>query len=283
VGTELKVAGGAFVDEMSGMVVGTAQMIGKAPSYLANTPYSQMGSDAIGAVGGYFSNIGNILGGLAANDPKALGQLAAAIVPLPTVGKAVKTTGKVIQSTGKILKKANRKKTRKRNKGKKKKGGIEVQGKGGSGPGAPSASSYATADEAAKAALKEANPTSITANTEYGGLVYKNSDGTYGYTNPARGTGTSFDPSSVSAPSGSQVVGDYHTHGDYSIEGPSGKPIRTSDPAKDAYNSDSFSQSDIGGISSDAKGIPGYSGYLGTPSGDFQKFTPDSGKAPAKF
>jgi hypothetical protein len=95
-----------------------------------------------------------------------------------------------------------------------------------------------------KAALSEANPQSIKENTEYGGLVCKNKDGTYGYTKPEKGTGTRFDPSAVTVPPGTTVVGNYHTHGDYSVVGPDGNPQRTSDPTKDDYNSDKFSQAD---------------------------------------
>lgn len=151
--------------------------------------------------------------------------------------------------------------------------------------GLPSAKSYPSADEAAKAALNEANPTSISENVEYGGLIYKNPDGTYGYSTPYKGTPKGFDPNKVSAPNGSTVVGDYHTHGDYSVSGPGDVPIRTSNPQLDGYNSDNFSggpqtprDGDIEFITQDAKGKPEYAGYLGTPSGDFKKFDPKTGQ-----
>jgi len=134
---------------------------------------------------------------------------------------------------------------------------------------------YETQEDAARAALNEANPQSVRDNTEYGGLIYRDdSTGRYGYTTPSRGTGTGFDPSSVSAPSGTSVVGDYHTHGDYSTAGAGGNPVRTSDPARDDYNSDQFSRSDLRGIRSDGAGNPDYRGYLGTPSGTFRQFDP---------
>jgi uncharacterized Zn-binding protein involved in type VI secretion len=142
------------------------------------------------------------------------------------------------------------------------------------GPGQPSAQSFASQEAAAIAALSEANPQSIAANQEYGGLIYRNADGTYGYTVPSPGDGTSFNPSSVSAPPGATVVGDYHTHGDYSVSGADGNPQRTSDPARDDYNSDNFSRSDIRGIRNDAAGNPDYRGYLGTPSGTFREYNP---------
>ncbi|RMF38899.1 MAG: DUF4329 domain-containing protein [Alphaproteobacteria bacterium] len=166
-------------------------------------------------------------------------------------------------------------------------GGGGGGGGGGSGTGAggaagapvaggPSAQSFATQEEAAKAALDAANPQSIADNREYGGLVYRNPDGTYGYTNPSGGTGTGFNPHAISAPPGATVVGDYHTHGDYSVVGPNG-PVRTSDPAQDSYNSDNFSSADINGINADAAGNPEYRGYLGTPSGKYLEYNPTTG------
>ena len=74
------------------------------------------------------------------------------------------------------------------------------------------------------AALNEGNSPSIAQNREFGGLIYRNADGTYGYTEPSPGTGASFDPTSVSAPAGATVVGDYHTHADYSTVGPDRMP-----------------------------------------------------------
>jgi uncharacterized Zn-binding protein involved in type VI secretion len=144
-------------------------------------------------------------------------------------------------------------------------------------PGAPSVQSYATQEAAAVAALNEANSPSIAQNREFGGLIYQNPDGTYGYTEPSPGDGASFDPTTVSAPPGATVVGDYHTHADYSTEGPNGEPQRTTDPSQDAYNSDNFSQDDRDGITNDAAGNPDYRGYLGTPSGQFREYDPNTG------
>ncbi|MGF1461634.1 MAG: DUF4329 domain-containing protein [Maricaulaceae bacterium] len=133
---------------------------------------------------------------------------------------------------------------------------------------------FATQEEAAVAALNAANPQSITANKEFGGFIYRTTSGRYGYTNPSPGTGDGFDPSSVTPPSGTAVVGDYHTHGDYSTVGADGTPQRISDPSQDQYNSDGFSQADLRGIRNDAAGDPGYRGYLGTPSGSFYEYDP---------
>ncbi|TRW17642.1 DUF4329 domain-containing protein [Glacieibacterium frigidum] len=133
---------------------------------------------------------------------------------------------------------------------------------------------FPNVDAAARAALTEANPQSIRENLEFGGLVYKSPDGTYGYTAPARGTSTGFDPTSVTIPSGTTLVGDFHTHADYSIVDASGNVVRTSDPARDDFNSDQFSTTDLRGIAADAAGKPEYRGYLGTPSGNFRVFDP---------
>jgi uncharacterized Zn-binding protein involved in type VI secretion len=146
-------------------------------------------------------------------------------------------------------------------------------GGGGAGVGP-----FATADEAARAALTVANPMSIHDNLEYGGVIYRGPDGQYYYTGPVAGTDQGFNPSSAPAPPGTDQVGDFHTHGDYSVADPTtGAAIRTSDPARDSFNSDNFSgrvggsSGDIPGIMSDAAGRPGYAGYLGTPSGTFRR------------
>jgi hypothetical protein len=56
-----------------------------------------------------------------------------------------------------------------------------------------------------------------------------------------------------------------------------GAAVRTSDPAQDDFNSDQFSPTDKTGITADGAGNPGYSGYLGTPSGAYRKFDPATG------
>ena len=143
-------------------------------------------------------------------------------------------------------------------------------------PACPVANTYATQSEAAKSALNQANPTSISQNTEYGGLIYRNANGRYGYTAPSAGSGTGFDPSSVSVPPGTTLVGDYHTHGDYSTADAQGNPVRTADPSQDAFDSNHFSTTDLRGIENDAADKPGYRGYLGTPSGTFLQYNPNT-------
>jgi hypothetical protein len=144
------------------------------------------------------------------------------------------------------------------------------------GPIAGSLGPFASQDDAARAALSTANPTSINDNREFGGLIYQDpATGAFYATNPSPGTGASFDPSKVQTPPGTNTVGDYHTHGDYSTVGPDGNPVRSTQ-AQDQFNSDNFSGTDRNGITSDAAGKPGYAGYLGTPSGTFRKFDPAS-------
>jgi uncharacterized Zn-binding protein involved in type VI secretion len=139
------------------------------------------------------------------------------------------------------------------------------------------APSFSTQLEAARAALQFANPQSIADNLEYGGMIFQNPDGTFSFT-MARGTDAGFNPSDAPAPPGTTVVGDYHCHADYSLRDPvTGRAIRTSDPARDDYNSDNFSATDRTGITNDARGNPAYRGYLGTPSGTFREFDPNTG------
>jgi hypothetical protein len=134
---------------------------------------------------------------------------------------------------------------------------------------------FKTQDEAAMAALLNANPQSIKDNAEYGGLIYLGADGFYYYTCPIKCDGDTVEPKDAPAPPGGSVVGDYHTHGDYSIKDPiTAKPVATGDPARDDYDSDNFSVGDKQGIAMEGKGIPAYAGYLGTPSGTFRKYDP---------
>jgi hypothetical protein len=139
---------------------------------------------------------------------------------------------------------------------------------------------FQTQRAAARAALTDANPRSVRANREFGGVIYRNpAAGRYHYTTPQRGSATGFTPNPGARPAGTTLVGDYHTHGDYSV-GTSAHPVRTSSAAHDAFNSDRFSTGpggDIAGITADAAGHPGYRGYLGTPSGRFLEHDPVAG------
>jgi hypothetical protein len=70
------------------------------------------------------------------------------------------------------------------------------------------------------------------------------------------------------------VVGDYHTHGDYSVRDAAWNIERTSVPGS---VQDDFSNEDRGGIRKDGAGNPDYRGYLGTPSGKFKEYNPQTG------
>ncbi len=116
----------------------------------------------------------------------------------------------------------------------------------------PYAKTYPTAEEAAIAAMKEANPNSVKEGREYGGWVRKNSDGTFSYDPPVKGSkdGLTNMPSK-----GPDDVLWYHTHG-------------AADPG---YDNENFSG---------ATGDKGYSksnnavGYVATPSGAIKKYDP---------
>ena len=130
---------------------------------------------------------------------------------------------------------------------------------------------YTTQDAAAKAVLSGLNPKSIKENTEYAGLIYKDSNGLFHYTNPNGGNGDSSPVGSI--PKGTTEYGDYHTHGDYATPGPDGKPVRT-DAAHDRYNSDHFSSVDKQQNRDSARSNPAFRGYLGTPSGALLIYNP---------
>jgi hypothetical protein len=144
-------------------------------------------------------------------------------------------------------------------------------------PQTPDRGPHASADDAARAALDYSNPRSIAANREYGGLIYRDAFGQYFFSGPVVGGDAGVNPSDAGVPPGDQQVGDYHTHADYSTQDASGGAVRTSDPARDDYNSDHFSGTDYDGITSDGAGKDEYRGYLGTPSGTYRYFDPHSG------
>ncbi len=160
---------------------------------------------------------------------------------------------------------------------------------------------FKTPEFAAKDALNYINPSSKAFNREYGGLIYyhkpegceERGGGKGGYyaNSPVQGTESGVKPFKSKIPylqaiSGvTVVVGDYHTHGDYSLEDPkTGKISRTSDPKRDSFDSDNFSQADKNNINSNVErtGILTYKGYLGTPSGRLLQYNPSTGVLPLK-
>lgn len=143
---------------------------------------------------------------------------------------------------------------------------------------------FKSRDEAAIAALKLVNPISIKLNRELGGLlVRRKSDGLYGYTQPIVGRLSGVNPMRhIAVPKSFDIVGDFHTHGNYSnrLGYPVFKEI-------DSFDSDRFSPTDLEAdrrFSSIDRQYPAgrsredwFAGYLGTPSGFFYKDAPSEG------
>jgi RHS repeat-associated protein len=132
---------------------------------------------------------------------------------------------------------------------------------------------FKTPDEAAYDVLQDANPKSIQGNVEYGGTIkIDRQTGEYYATVPNPGNETS---AQVCCDPTSDDVGLYHTHGDYSIYDQKTRTvIRTGIASQDAFNSDHFSPTDITVINNLAQMQPGFTGYLGTPSGTFLRYRP---------
>ncbi len=133
---------------------------------------------------------------------------------------------------------------------------------------------FDSTDAAAKAALDNANPRSISENREYTGIIYQDPiTGKYFATNPeAAGLAGGSLPTNLIPPGGKEV-GFYHTHGNYSLA--DGTPT---DAAHDQFDSEHFSQTDINTANSRAHGDPNYRSYLATPSGGYQVHDPSSGQ-----
>jgi hypothetical protein len=147
---------------------------------------------------------------------------------------------------------------------------------------------FNTQDDAAYDVLTGINSKSIADNREYGGLIFKNPSGDYGFTAPIAGKESGFTSMGIKIPEGSTLAGDYHTHADYSIL-VDGQIKRTSDPNFDGAKtiaspagSNNFSSDDFEGIrkSSTPNGvpIPGYRGYVATPDGSVFSYDPSVGK-----
>ncbi|MFC4159050.1 RHS repeat-associated core domain-containing protein [Chitinimonas lacunae] len=131
-------------------------------------------------------------------------------------------------------------------------------------------------DDVARQVLSIANKKSLAKNKEYGGLIYKKG-GKYFATIPIPGTERSFKPGLAlpQVPKGAVIVGDYHTHGDYSLKKPNGDIVRTSNPAQDVFKSEEFSDADERFSQLMAKAhTPCHRSYLATPSGKFKVYIP---------
>ena len=130
---------------------------------------------------------------------------------------------------------------------------------------------YSSPDAAGYDALDDINPTSISVNREFAGVVYRRADGNYSYTSPNRG-GVGFSFPGM-PPAGTTAVAFYHTHGNYSLR--DGTAVSRD---RDEMNSDVFSNGDIGEANK-----YGFGSYLGTPSGTFLRYDGRSRGAPSVF
>jgi RHS repeat-associated protein len=118
----------------------------------------------------------------------------------------------------------------------------------GLAPGDRYPSQYSAARQATDGVIVQ----SILQNQEYGGMIYRNSDGTYSYTQPRSGGTAAVDPGGPnSCPANTTATAYYHTHGAY-------------DPA---YDNENFSPADI-------RYANHYhiDGYVGTPNSDFKYY-----------
>lgn len=137
-------------------------------------------------------------------------------------------------------------------------------------PGDP----FATPEEAIADAINYTIDKSVGENTEYSGTVSEQN-----------GSWVSTEPVPIGPTGGSVTVGsaeyDWHTHGNYSVQGPDGKPVATGDPARDDYNSDQFSAPDFREtvrLARDNVNYPNYRGAaVGGPSGVIILFEPMAG------
>jgi RHS repeat-associated protein len=137
---------------------------------------------------------------------------------------------------------------------------------------------YTSPQDAACAALRDANSASISQNIEYAGVIYEREGGGYTYTAPWPGTKDESSPFAIYTGDYSKVVGKFHTHGNYTNS--SGK---VTCKGQDAYNSDKFSDTDKQ-TATDLQNFHDYLlgdgkqtfNFLGTPSGTFLQDKPNS-------
>ncbi len=143
----------------------------------------------------------------------------------------------------------------------------------GATPPAARLGPFASADDAARAALTAANPLSISENREYVGVIYRDSTTGQYYATTPQSAGLSGGSLPVNdIPAGSTETGFYHTHGNYSLA--DGTPTTA---ANDAFDSEHFSGTDINTANARANGNADYRSYLATPSGGMLVHNPVAG------
>ncbi len=130
---------------------------------------------------------------------------------------------------------------------------------------------FRNADLVALDALKQVNPLSIELRWELAGAICQEGNQ---YFSTAYSIGTCGGSTPPKCPGKSVCVGDWHTHGAYSVSIEGGDCVESDVPIP---SDDDFSSKDIEGCKEDSKGVPGYNCYLGTPSGMFWKMPGWSG------
>jgi hypothetical protein len=134
---------------------------------------------------------------------------------------------------------------------------------------------FSSSDAAARDFNRIYNPQSIRNNAEFGASIYKDASGRYSYAKPIEGT---FHDARLrtSIPEHTKLVGDIHSHGDYSRvkTDEHGRPIGVeriprTDPnfRRDSFKSDHPSLKDQQYWHNAGKGKDEYTGYLTTPGG----------------
>jgi len=123
---------------------------------------------------------------------------------------------------------------------------------------------YKDLNSAASDAIGDINPRSIAEDTEYGGWIYRNPDGSYSYTEPVPGSpdGLSMPP----LPPGKkrEECSSYHTHGAYDPKYDYSRKNRNWPDANEDFSpTDTYY---------DAKA--GTPGFLGTPKGKKKRYDP---------
>lgn len=138
-------------------------------------------------------------------------------------------------------------------------------------PGDP----FKTRRDAAKDAITHVNPRSISENKEYAGALYRVGSTHYA-TEAAKGDEIESKPFANidQMPKDGVVEGDYHTHGNYSVEDESGEIVVTGDPKRDDFDSENFSEEDklTSHQAADIGKTGNYAGYVGTPSGKIKEY-----------
>lgn len=126
---------------------------------------------------------------------------------------------------------------------------------------------FATPEMAAYDALKYINDTSIATNHEYHGWITI-VDRQFVATDPVQMK----ENGGVTASPGVPVVGDYHTHGNYSTLNSDGTFTATGKSSKDNLNSDQFSPDDIKRYDKLGSLTGVFRGYLATPGQKFMVY-----------